>query len=235
MLCERFHKTLKHDIMEGKANVRIDSLMHLLITLTVEKEEEREIMVARGVEEGRYRLQQHHKSHKSAVEKYAHQQHHIVVAGNGLWTVEDNGKTYHVKEQYCPCDKKDFAAGRMDTLSLLNKPDEELLATLEKAEKLQNEFRKLMAEAATRINGKENDVRLARRPDVASNGRPQALTPIRKLHKRSHLRSVQQAKRKLSFEIPDCAAGERDTCAVCLRMQPSNMGSETTISWIECP
>ncbi|EYC13355.1 hypothetical protein Y032_0044g938 [Ancylostoma ceylanicum] len=45
MLCERFHKTLKHDILGGKANVRIDSLIQLLIRLTVEAEEEREVMV----------------------------------------------------------------------------------------------------------------------------------------------------------------------------------------------
>lgn len=45
MLCERFHKTLKHDILGGKPNVRIDSLIQLLIGLTVETEEEREVTV----------------------------------------------------------------------------------------------------------------------------------------------------------------------------------------------
>ncbi|CAJ0594983.1 unnamed protein product [Cylicocyclus nassatus] len=74
MLCERFHKRLKHDILQGKPNVRIDSLVHLLIALTVETEEEREILKERGVLEGRYRLQQHHRWHKAAVDKYATQQ-----------------------------------------------------------------------------------------------------------------------------------------------------------------
>ncbi|KHJ88085.1 hypothetical protein OESDEN_12125 [Oesophagostomum dentatum] len=44
MLCERFHKRLKHDILEGKANVRIDSLINILISLVTEMEEDREIM-----------------------------------------------------------------------------------------------------------------------------------------------------------------------------------------------
>ncbi|KHJ98101.1 hypothetical protein OESDEN_01911 [Oesophagostomum dentatum] len=44
MLCERFHKRLKHDILEGEANVRIDSLINILISFVMEMEEDREIM-----------------------------------------------------------------------------------------------------------------------------------------------------------------------------------------------
>ncbi|KHJ84421.1 hypothetical protein OESDEN_15865 [Oesophagostomum dentatum] len=103
MLCERFHKALKHDIMEGKANVRIDSLLQILINLTVEKEESRIIMMERGVDEGRYRLQQHHRSHASAINKYCGREGLISTDGNGIWQVKDNNKVYHVQEQHCPC------------------------------------------------------------------------------------------------------------------------------------
>ncbi|RCN25328.1 hypothetical protein ANCCAN_28961, partial [Ancylostoma caninum] len=81
MLCERFHKTLKHDILGGKANVRIDALIQLLIPLIVEIDEEKEI--ERGIEEGRYRLQQHHKAHALAENKYKGRQQRIAIVGAG--------------------------------------------------------------------------------------------------------------------------------------------------------
>ncbi|KAK6749366.1 hypothetical protein RB195_001778 [Necator americanus] len=71
------------------------------------------------------------------------------------------------------------------------------------------------------VEESENNVRLARRPEVPPIGCPQTLTPIRKLHKRAHLRKEEQAKRKPTLDIPDCAQDERGACAVCLRMQPN--------------
>ncbi|KHJ83878.1 hypothetical protein OESDEN_16415 [Oesophagostomum dentatum] len=106
MLCERFHKRLKHDILEGKANVRIDRLLDILITLTVEMEEEREIMMERGLEEGRFRLQQHHRSHALAVKKYSDKQDLITVVGSRSWEVRDGSNVFIVQEQFCPCDEK---------------------------------------------------------------------------------------------------------------------------------
>ncbi|KHJ77445.1 hypothetical protein OESDEN_22935, partial [Oesophagostomum dentatum] len=94
MLCERFHKALQHDIMEGKANVRIDSLLQILINLTVEKEESRIIM-------------QHHRSHASAINKYCGREGLISNDGNGIWQVKDNNKVYHVQEQHCSCHEQD--------------------------------------------------------------------------------------------------------------------------------
>ncbi|RCN23921.1 hypothetical protein ANCCAN_30390, partial [Ancylostoma caninum] len=82
MLCERFHKTLKHDILGGKANME------------------------RGVEEGRYRLQRHHKAHAWAVKRYSERQQRVAVVGPGKWEVEDKDKVFHVQEHYCPCDEK---------------------------------------------------------------------------------------------------------------------------------
>ncbi|VDM70082.1 unnamed protein product [Strongylus vulgaris] len=66
--------------MEGKANVRIDSLIQLLIGLTVETEKERVIMI-----------------------KYAAQKELIVMRGAGKWQVADNSNLYNIQEQYCPC------------------------------------------------------------------------------------------------------------------------------------
>ncbi|KAK6728501.1 hypothetical protein RB195_005877 [Necator americanus] len=63
------------------------------------------------------------------------------------------------------------------------------------------------------VEESENNVRLARRPEEPPVGRPQTPAPIRKLHKRAHLRKEEQAKRKPTLDIPDCAQDERDTCA----------------------
>ncbi|CAJ0602654.1 unnamed protein product [Cylicocyclus nassatus] len=347
MLCERFHKTLKHDILEGKANVRIDSLLQLLINLVTEAEEEREIAMERGVEEGRYRLQQHHKSHAAAVSRYADRPHTISVTGSGQWEVKDDGCTYQIQEHFCPCDSQlnnhckredckacpyayacncsmdvrsgischhvhavlmyapsgmraaqesparspsplrividssdedemievededlyvmdeeaaplprrstdnrdeardvmqkiemDYAAGNVDLFTLRSHTsDEVVMATIREAGKLIERYKKLMADAKASKMGKENSVKLARRTGISSVGRPQGFTPIRKLHKRSHLRKCERSKRKRTpeLEIPDCAADERDTCSVCLRMQPNNLGNRTEISWIQCP
>ncbi|KAK6762244.1 hypothetical protein RB195_023092 [Necator americanus] len=104
MLCELFHKKkLKHEMLEGKANVRIDRLLQLFIA---ELEEDREIMKERGLEEGRYRLQQHHKTHTSAINKYCGQQQRATVVGRGTWEVKENGISYRVEEYYFPCDKE---------------------------------------------------------------------------------------------------------------------------------
>ncbi|KAK6749367.1 hypothetical protein RB195_001778 [Necator americanus] len=86
------------------------------------------------------------------------------------------------------------------------------------------------------VEESENNVRLARRPEVPPIGCPQTLTPIRKLHKRAHLRKEEQAKRKPTLDIPDCAQDERGACAVCLRMQPNTNSTHNQISWMhtEC-
>ncbi|KHJ85752.1 hypothetical protein OESDEN_14513 [Oesophagostomum dentatum] len=330
MLCERFHKTLKHDILEGKANVRIDSLLQLLINLTAEMEEERNIMMERGVEEGRYRLQQHHRSHAAAVKKYSSNQHLIAAVGIGLWKVKENGNIYHIQEHYCPCNEKnnnhflrgecracpyafacnctmdvksgisclhihaallyassgrrtmslyagdeltadvltvedapstedqehnsdgedlmevevvieddepvnDYAAGRVCSLAVLNKADDNVSKALEKASYYMEEFRKLMAAVDNEVNGKENSQQLARRPDIPITGRPQGLTPIRKLHKRSHLRKAEQAKRKKVEGIPDYETDRRDACSVCLRKDPLTNTGSSQVFWIQCP
>ncbi|KAK6763970.1 hypothetical protein RB195_024342 [Necator americanus] len=87
---------------------------------------------------------------------------------------------------------------------------------------------------ARNVEESENNVRLARRPHVPSVGRPQALTSMRKLHKRSHLRKAEQAKRKPVLDISDCAQDERDACAVRLRMQPSSSNTNNQSCWIQC-
>ncbi|EYB81188.1 hypothetical protein Y032_0390g556 [Ancylostoma ceylanicum] len=314
MLCERFHKTLKHDILGGKANVRIDSLIQLLIRLTVETEEEREM--ERGVEEGRYRLQRHHKAHAWAVKRYSAQKQRIAVVGAGKWEVQDNDKVFHVQEHYCPCDEKfnnhclrgeckacpyafacnctmdvksgiscthvhaallyapsgrrslasqpdvenshvddyhysgdlhgsdeedeivevvmSYAATRTCAFTALKNPGDGLLEKMERAYHFMEEARKVMAGVAAEATGKENNAQLARRPDVSLVGRTQAFTPIRKLHKRSHLRRVEQAKRKKVDGIPDYLPSQMDACAVCLRAQPNVTSKDPNVNWVQC-
>ncbi|KAK6764407.1 hypothetical protein RB195_024654 [Necator americanus] len=67
MLCERFHKTPKHEMLEGKAN----------------KES--------GLKEGKYRLQQHHKAPTLAVNKY-HGQRHLVCRCCWSWNLGSEGQ-----------------------------------------------------------------------------------------------------------------------------------------------
>ncbi|CAJ0599764.1 unnamed protein product [Cylicocyclus nassatus] len=322
------HKILKHGILEGKADVRIDTLLELLIKLTTEAEEEREIAVMeRGVEEGRYRLQQHHKSYSAAVTKYHGKQDLIVIAGNGHWEVEDNGRVYNIREQFCPCDSernnhckrgnckacpyaftcncaldvrsginclhvhaaftyaplvidssdeeelvdlqeveplyveddeedtvllrrrstdnrdkaKDalqeiemtYAASRTKILAMSSRCSDEALQAIEVVRRRMKEGLRILAAVESQLFGEENDIRLARRAEVSSVEHPQGFTPIRKLHKRSHLWRC-EAKRLKIVDIPDCAPDERDSYAICLRMQPSNSQS-TTINWIQCP
>ncbi|KHJ86986.1 hypothetical protein OESDEN_13249 [Oesophagostomum dentatum] len=50
MLCERFHKRLKHDIFEGNANVRTDKLVDLIIFIVTSwKKKASEIMVDQSI------------------------------------------------------------------------------------------------------------------------------------------------------------------------------------------
>ncbi|KAL6730158.1 hypothetical protein Aduo_001153 [Ancylostoma duodenale] len=85
------------------------------------------------------------------------------------------------------------------------------------------EARKIMARVAVEATGERNNAQLASRADVSLVGRTQALTPIRKLHKRSHIRKAEQAKRKKS-----------DSCAVCLRATPNVTSKEPNVNWTQC-
>ncbi|KAK6737242.1 hypothetical protein RB195_019749 [Necator americanus] len=84
VLCqhERFHKTLKHELLEGKANVRDDRLLQLLSA---------------------FPNWEKHKAHMLAVNKYCGQQQFHIVFGSGTWEVRANDDIYCVEEQYCPC------------------------------------------------------------------------------------------------------------------------------------
>ncbi|KAK6761980.1 hypothetical protein RB195_022902 [Necator americanus] len=84
---------------------------------------------------------------------------------------------------------------------------------LEEAKSRLEEFRKMIDDLARNVEESENNVRLARHPEVPPVGHPQALTSIRKLHKHAHLRKAEQAKRKPVLDIPDCAQDERNACA----------------------
>ncbi|KAK6735698.1 hypothetical protein RB195_018746 [Necator americanus] len=263
MLCERFHKKLKHEMLEGKANVRIDRLLQLLIALTTELEEDREIMKERGLEEGRYRLQQHHKAHTSAVNKYCGQQQLVTVVGPGTWEVKENGSRSQQDAVSSVVDgevenehngpyssdgdeemmevvveddvenesvarsstdvedrHKDMFQTRESMLKVMREPTGGTGMEIEQVLQQMDELTKRLGLLAENVGRNGDTARLARRHDVPSVGCPQALTPIRKLHKRVHLRKVEEAKRKPILEIPDCAQDEKDACALCLRMQP---------------
>ncbi|VDP44915.1 unnamed protein product [Heligmosomoides polygyrus] len=60
------HKRLKHELPDAKPNMRIDRLVDVLITLSEEIEEDRNIMMKRALMSGRYRLRQQHIQHEQA-------------------------------------------------------------------------------------------------------------------------------------------------------------------------
>ncbi|EYC11278.1 hypothetical protein Y032_0051g2116 [Ancylostoma ceylanicum] len=84
----------------------MDGLMQLLIILIMEMDEEKEITMGRGLEDGRYRLQQNHKSHALAIKKYSNKQENVEIVGVGLWNVRDSSGTYKVQEQFYRCDER---------------------------------------------------------------------------------------------------------------------------------
>ncbi|KAK6728306.1 hypothetical protein RB195_005755 [Necator americanus] len=149
--------------------------------------------------------------------------------------ISASGKPIHNCD-YCDATfNSEYASVRESLFKVMRNPTAATRMGLEQAESKLKEFRKMIDDLAGNVEESENNVRLARRPEVPPVGRPQTLTPIRKLHKRAHLRKEEQAKRKPTLDIPDCAQDERDACAVCLRMQPSRNSTHNQICWIQCP
>ncbi|KAK6022146.1 hypothetical protein OSTOST_12168, partial [Ostertagia ostertagi] len=106
MLIERFHRRLKHEVFASKANVRVDILLDALISLPPEMEEDRKIKMARGLCEGRYRLQQHHRAHAAAMKVFGKNRANVVVRGEGRWVVSDGRGIHHVHQRVCICDSQ---------------------------------------------------------------------------------------------------------------------------------
>ncbi|KAK6743087.1 hypothetical protein RB195_010387 [Necator americanus] len=119
----------------------------------------------------------------------------------------------------------------VENQELMREPTEGTQMELEQALQQMKETSKRLGLLTANIGRNGNT---ARRPDVPSVGRPQALTPLRRLDKRSHLHKKEQAKRKPTANMSDYARDERDACAVCLRKQPNNSTSNQ-ICWIQCP
>ncbi|KAK6728305.1 hypothetical protein RB195_005755 [Necator americanus] len=127
--------------------------------------------------------------------------------------ISASGKPIHNCD-YCDATfNSEYASVRESLFKVMRNPTAATRMGLEQAESKLKEFRKMIDDLAGNVEESENNVRLARRPEVPPVGRPQTLTPIRKLHKRAHLRKEEQAKRKPTLDIPDCAQDERDACA----------------------
>ncbi|KAK6749920.1 hypothetical protein RB195_002122 [Necator americanus] len=128
-----------------------------------------------------------------------------------------------------------YASARESMLKVMREPTEGTQMESEQALQQMDELTRRLGLLAENVGRNGDTARLARRHDVPSVGCPQALTPIRKLHKRTHLRKAEQAKRKPVLDIPDCAQDEREACAVCIRMQPISGSTKHRICWIQCP
>ncbi|CAJ0594970.1 unnamed protein product [Cylicocyclus nassatus] len=101
----------------------------------------------------------------------------------------------------------EFAVGRTRILSGLRNPTEESLETLKEALHCMEEFARKTVALEMKIDSQP----LVRRPDVPTVGRPQPFTPIRKLHKRSHIRKTGEPKRVPFQVFPDYDVNDRHT------------------------
>ncbi|KAK6742616.1 hypothetical protein RB195_010087 [Necator americanus] len=141
----------------------------------------------------------------------------IVVEGDVENEVEVGRSSTDIEDRHRDIFRRmemEYASARESLFKVMRNPTAGTRMGLEQAESKLKEFRKMIDDLAGNVEESENNVRLARRPEVPPVGRPQTLTPIRKLHKRAHLRKEEQAKRKPTLDIPDCAQDERDACAV---------------------
>ncbi|VDO24656.1 unnamed protein product [Heligmosomoides polygyrus] len=104
MLAERFHKRLKHELPDAKPNMRIDRLVDVLITLSEEIEEDRNIMMKRTLMSGRYRLRQQHIQHEQATRWFRGRQNDVQMIADGIWQVAEGGALHRVVQEDCTCD-----------------------------------------------------------------------------------------------------------------------------------
>ncbi|CAJ0603070.1 unnamed protein product [Cylicocyclus nassatus] len=102
MLCEKFLQTFKHGKLKGRVSVRIDSLLELLIKLTTEAENERSEESRKAATDCSSTTNLVALQLQSTVAGRTWKQ----ITGNGRWEVEDNGRVYNVREQFCPCDSE---------------------------------------------------------------------------------------------------------------------------------
>lgn len=106
MLSERWHLTVKSDILHRNANSRLDSLVDLLIKAVEDKSESKKIMDRRRLVKSAYRAKETNKCHRKAVAYYAERQENIRSEGERRWSVESmtQGKFFTVEYKgACSC------------------------------------------------------------------------------------------------------------------------------------
>ncbi|KAK6037442.1 hypothetical protein COOONC_25053 [Cooperia oncophora] len=95
MISERWHRTIKDDILHRNANCRLDCLIELLIRATEEKADTIEIMDRRRFVKSSFRVLETIKNHQKAVTFYGKRTDRIRLVKDNEWRVETS------KEKEC--------------------------------------------------------------------------------------------------------------------------------------
>ncbi|KAK6730492.1 hypothetical protein RB195_007135 [Necator americanus] len=82
----------------------------------------------------------------------------------------------------------EMASIRENVIKMMKRTTKGAQMSMEQTLRNLEQLRKMADSLADNAERSDQNMRLARRPDVPSVGRPQAPTPIRKLQKRVHLR-----------------------------------------------
>ncbi|RCN44393.1 hypothetical protein ANCCAN_09607 [Ancylostoma caninum] len=62
--------------------------------------------MARGLREGRHRLQEQHRAHALAIQIYGRNREAVKIVAEGRWTVQDRSGMRYVEQDICICDAK---------------------------------------------------------------------------------------------------------------------------------
>ncbi|VDP51212.1 unnamed protein product [Heligmosomoides polygyrus] len=85
---------MKHKLPDAKPNMRIDRLVNVLLALSEEVEEDRNIMMKRGLMSGRYRLGQQRIQHEQSTRWFRGRQSDVRMIADGIWQVVGGGAVH---------------------------------------------------------------------------------------------------------------------------------------------
>ncbi|KHJ80066.1 hypothetical protein OESDEN_20268 [Oesophagostomum dentatum] len=247
MLIERFHRKLKHEFSDVKSNMRLDSLLDILISLVPFMEEDRQIKMARGLREGRHRLQEHHRAHDLALKMFSGRVDLVktvtpAVSAQETFLLQDVA-TFSVKEPTTATADVDsldrckeelqkiestLASIRAQSIILAKAPGSEDVL-VEAVSALTQVHKDLIAAVCQKTEGSEKHLRMHRRIDLSAIGRLPKPSPIR-LTKRCEI--PRKRPRPQHKPLPSYNEDDIEFCVKCFRRTP--LTDEEKDNWLKC-
>ncbi|KAL6726355.1 hypothetical protein Aduo_008337 [Ancylostoma duodenale] len=86
--------------------MRVDSVLEMIIALVLILEEHREIEMARGLREGRCRLQEQNQAHALIVQIFGRSRESMKIVAESRWTFQNRSGVRYVEQDICICDAK---------------------------------------------------------------------------------------------------------------------------------